>query len=431
MKCMRACPTYAIRIHDKRPVINLDRCIDCGECVRACPEKAIRPKSHSFIDLARYEYLIAIPCSPLLVQFQHDVGPVDVQNALLMLGFDEVATLDQACGNYMMALGQTLLSGEGSRPLITTHCPVIVRLVRTLYPELTDNLVPFLSPRELTARLARERAVEKTGLAPEKVGIVYITPCPSKVVDIEDHGDTKVRHIDATIPVSDIYHSVLTALSKLRRQSALTGDVNSPMAVGYSFLGGLSRNQRRLVISLDQRLPIAGRKRSDELNYLQVAQINMVRRVFDAMEKGRLQNVDLLECMACPEGCVGGSLVVDNPYVARSKAIKLLRKAPAPEDMVDQDATLTQTRIAELDCNCEHDPISPAPLDVDFHRSLMKMQRKEELILLLPGIDCGVCGAPTCKEFADDIVRDKAALKDCVVLRVENSTDTEQEPGRE
>ena len=425
MKCMRACPTHAIRIRDSRPVINPDRCIDCGECVRACPEKAIRPKSHSFIDLARYDYLIAIPCSPLLVQFQHDVGPMDVQNALLMLGFDEVATMDRACGIYMTALAQSLLSTSGSRPLITTHCPVIVRLVRTLYPDLTGNLVPFISPRELTARMAREEAVKKTGLAPEKIGIVYITPCPSKVTAIEVSRDATELLIDATIPLSDIYHSVLTALSKMRRQSTLTGTANSALAIGYSFLGGLSRNQRRMTTALGNHLPKDGLKRSDRLDFLPVAQISMVRRVFEAMEKGRLHNVDLLECMACPEGCVGGSLVVDNPYVARSKAINLLRKTSSPEDGVDLDATLAQTELVKLTSGHEYDPIDAAPLDVDFQRSLMKMQKKEELIRRLPGIDCGVCGAPTCKEFADDIVRDMAVLRDCVVLHEDDSTDTD------
>ena len=34
----------------------------------------------------------------------------------------------------------------------------------------------------------------------------------------------------------------------------------------------------------------------------------------------------------------------------------------------------------------------------------------------LPGIDCGSCGAPTCRAFAEDIVRGRAALDDCLFV---------------
>ena len=38
--CLKHCPTEAIRIKDKRAVINAERCIDCGECIRVCSQKA-------------------------------------------------------------------------------------------------------------------------------------------------------------------------------------------------------------------------------------------------------------------------------------------------------------------------------------------------------------------------------------------------------
>ena len=32
----------------------------------------------------------------------------------------------------------------------------------------------------------------------------------------------------------------------------------------------------------------------------------------------------------------------------------------------------------------------------------------------LPGIDCGSCGAPSCRALAEDIVRGEASVNDCV-----------------
>lgn len=37
-----------------------------------------------------------------------------------------------------------------------------------------------------------------------------------------------------------------------------------------------------------------------------------------------------------------------------------------------------------------------------------------------PGLDCGSCGAPTCKALAEDIVRGNACETDCVYYLREN-----------
>ena len=44
----------------------------------------------------------------------------------------------------------------------------------------------------------------------------------------------------------------------------------------------------------------------------------------------------------------------------------------------------------------------------------------ERLCKKFPGLDCGSCGAPTCKALAEDIVRGQASEKDCVYYLREN-----------
>ena len=56
-------------------------------------------------------------------------------------------------------------------------------------------------------------------------------------------------------------------------------------------------------------------------------------RILDDIEKGRLRRYRYIECHACPEGCVGGCLTVENPYVARAKAIRLQQNLPAGSDI--------------------------------------------------------------------------------------------------
>lgn len=426
MTCMRSCTASAIRMRKDKPVVLEDRCIDCGECIRVCARKAIRPKTPPLSDLARFEYLIASPCAPLLVQFQQDVGPADVLEALLRIGFDEVVLLDEACEAYMVALGRLILTREHAAPFITSHCPAIVRVVQTLHPDLVENLVPLLSAREVAARQARAAAARKTGLPQEKIGLVYITPCPSKMVDFQAHRLVGGSSVDVLMPLSDIYHEVFTALAAMRREGELTREGVTSSALAWAILGGMSRNLRRIVMGLDSRLPAKGRRRADAVDFLPVARIPEIRRLFDEMEKGRLHNVDLIECMACPEGCVGGSLTVDNPYVARSKAITLLRKLPPPEASIDWERAEALVRQGALDPGEGFMATPLEPLDEDFGRSVMKMQRKEELVGSLPGIDCGACGSPTCSSLAEDIVKGTARLGDCVVLRARSHPALEQ-----
>ena len=42
------------------------------------------------------------------------------------------------------------------------------------------------------------------------------------------------------------------------------------------------------------------------------------------------------------------------------------------------------------------------------------MQQMEEIYQRLPQLDCGSCGSPSCRDFAEDIVRGKAQERDCI-----------------
>ncbi len=65
-------------------------------------------------------------------------------------------------------------------------------------------------------------------------------------------------------------------------------------------------------------------------------------------------------------------------------------------------------------------------LDNDVHAAIEKMTLIEQYTEELPGLDCGSCGAPTCRALAEDIVSGTAKKNDCIfVLREEIVTLTE------
>jgi len=413
-------------MRERRPVVLEEQCIDCGECVRVCRNKAIRAKTPPAVDLTRFDYVLAVPSAPMLVQFQPDVGPLDVEEALLRIGFDEVVSQDQAALAYLYGLARRILSssGSGAGPLISSHCPAMTRLISTFYPDLLGSMVSMLPPRELAVAWAKARVWRETGIPMARIGAVYLTPCPSKVVDIAAHGGR--GSVDAALAISEIYHDAKPAISQMRRKGELSGGGRSSAVLAWGMLGGMSYNLRRMVQALAKKIGPGAVRRADAADFLPVAQIGPVRRVLDDMERGRLGKVDLVEVMACPEGCVGGPLGVDNPYVARSKTQSCIRKLPSPEVDCDWDALDELFRSGSLDMTDRLVPTPLSPLGDDLAGSLRKMVEKEELTKVLPGINCGACGSPTCSHFAEDVVRGMVTVDACAVP----GSDSREEEGR-
>lgn len=59
-------------------------------------------------------------------------------------------------------------------------------------------------------------------------------------------------------------------------------------------------------------------------------------------------------------------------------------------------------------------PNSVMKLDDDLVEAMRKMEEMEAIVRKLPGYDCGSCGSPTCRTFAEDIVRGYCTQMDCI-----------------
>jgi len=67
-------------------------------------------------------------------------------------------------------------------------------------------------------------------------------------------------------------------------------------------------------------------------------------------------------------------------------------------------------------------------LDKDLSKALSKLEQVEITLKSLPGIDCGACGAPSCRAFAEDIVQGHGVRDECVVLLRQRCPIPEQMP---
>ena len=102
---------------------------------------------------------------------------------------------------------------EQDKPFISTACPTVVRLIRVRFPNLIPHLFPFNAPVDIAAAIARKRAMEETGLPSEKIGIIFISPCPAKVAACKDVIGNDSSEVDAVVAIKDVYPKLLPHMS--------------------------------------------------------------------------------------------------------------------------------------------------------------------------------------------------------------------------
>ena len=388
--CIRHCPTEAIRIKDGRAVIKSERCIDCGECIRHCPHGAKKAVSDELDNMKNYKWKIALPAPTLYGQFDN-LDDVDiVLNGLFKIGFDQVYEVSKAA-ELVTAYTRLYLQTEGvKKPAISSACPVIMRLISLRFPSLEEHVIHMLPPMEVAAKLARERAMENNpALRPEDIGVFFISPCPAKVSYVKNGFGSYKSQVDHVVSISDIYFLLISAMSA--DEELLDLSESGRIGIGWARSGG----EATAIFNED---------------YLAADGIDNVIRVLDQIENGNIPPLEFIELNACTGGCVGGVLTMQNPYIAKARLQSLRRYLPVSQAVLPQGVNYIPDSFLFEDLP-EYAPISR--LGNSIAESMRMMADIQSFKSTLPGIDCGACGAPTCRAFAEDVIKKSACPEDC------------------
>ncbi len=390
INCIKRCPTGAIRVRGGKAYIIKEFCIDCGECVCVCPHHAKKTRYDSLDTMNEYKYKVALPAPSFYAQFNNVTDTGIILKALIKLGFDDVFEVAAAAEMVSEMSRKYIAEHPEGKPYISTACPSIVRLIRVRFPELIDRMLPIITPADLAAKLAVKEAMEKTGLKREDIGIFFLSPCPAKVTSVADPLGIEKSEIDRVLAIKKVYTALLP---HMKHDDA--GDTEYKRAGRIGISWGITGGE-------------VGGLLTD--SYIAADGIENVIRVLEDLEDSKINNVDFIELDSCTGGCVGGVLQVENPYVAKTK-LKLLRKympiaGSHLDGKVPKDAFWTK----------EVEFIPVFRLGSTPKESMEMMQKIDELAEALPGLDCGSCGAPSCRALAEDIIRGVANERDCIHL---------------
>ena len=394
--CLKRCPTEAIRVRGGRAHIIDELCIDCGECIRVCEHHAKIAVTDPLSSISRFKYKIALPAPSLYGQFKNLRTIAQVLTGLKHMGFDEVFEVARGADVVSRAIREKLRQPDCPRPLISSACPAIVRLIQVRFPDLIDHLVDIRQPMEVAASIAKREFARKHNVEESEVGCFFITPCPAKVTAIRSPIGHETSAVDGAISVLEIY-GLLSSHTRHHEvdESLMTA---SRYGVGWANSGG-----EAYAVCPENSMAVDG--------------IENVMRMLEEIENDKLSDLTFFEGSACTGGCVGGPLNFENNYVARNLVRRLMKGDPSltPEMKVDASVLAKYPLYSP-------DPILPnsaMKLDDDLIEAMRKMEKIESIVKRLPGFDCGSCGSPTCRAFAEDIVRGYAREMDCIHIMKE------------
>ena len=391
--CLKRCPTEAIRIKDGHAIIDPDRCIDCGVCIRYCPNNAKKATYSKLDAVMKYKWKIALPAPTLYGQFE-ELDDIDyVLQGLLDIGFDDVVEVSQAA-ELVSAYTRLYLKNEGViKPVISSACPVVLRLISLRYPMLKEHIMQMLPPMEIAARIARDKAKrEHPELSDDDICVCFISPCPAKVSYVRNGFGEYKSEVDEVLSISDIYFNLINVMR--RERVPIPFSRSGMIGIGWATSGGESS-----AIFNDKYLAADG--------------IENVNRVLDQLENGNISSLEFIELNACPGGCVGGVMALENPFVAKARLQTLRRYLPVSQNYLSEDEREYIPEYYFFENMPTYRPIQR--LSENFAESLRMMADIQKLRDALPGIDCGACGAPTCRAFAEDVIKGNVKRDSCPV----------------
>lgn len=220
------------------------------------------------------------------------------------------------------------------------------------------------------------------------------------MISIKQPAEKEKSEIDSCIAISDLYNKLCIQLRNNRnKESKRNQAANSGRVTEFGLEWGTSSRMTNYL---------------DKLKWLSISGIGNVISVLNDIEAGLIDNVDFVECLSCIGGCTGGSLTVENIYVARSRLVRHSRSHPGRADKLKEDQIREAFNKGYFNIKAALLP-RPVGKEPDIFDAVSRFRQKELLLSKLPGTNCGLCGTATCEDFAQDVTDGDAEAELCII----------------
>lgn len=387
-KCLRNCHVKAIRVKDDRAEIVEDKCVACGECFTVCPQNA--RSIHS--DVERVKGALnqgkkaVVTMAPSGIAFYPE--PKKVVKALKELGFQKV--METGVGaEYVSAIYTRYVAEKKTKNMITSCCPTMNLLIQRYFTDLTESLIPVVSPMVAHSRMIKQQFGEDTF-------VVFIGPCISKIC--EAYGYQQVGEIDAVITFEELEQWMKQAEIDYE---TLEGENFDTMA---GALGLQYPNAGGIIKGIETNIQQAG------YIPMHVTGIESCKELFTSMINGEVENV-FVEVNACSGGCINGPAAPKNHENLHQRRLRLVKYL----NTIERKEKETCKEAAKLNIPWERSftkrPIYlESPSDKEMNEILKKMGK----VTIKDELNCGACGYNTCREKAKAIFQGMSQPEMCI-----------------
>jgi NADP-reducing hydrogenase subunit HndD len=338
-------------------------CINCGQCIVACPTGAL----HERDDTDKIRAAIADPkkkvfiCTAPSVRaqigecFGYEPG-TDCEGkmvaALKRLGFDGVYNMNMTADLTIMEEAYELLGRlkEGKKlPLITSCSPGWIKFCEHYFPEMTENLSTCKSPQQMFGALMKTYFAQKNGWDPKDIFFVSAIPCTAKKFEVgrPDEAAAGVPDVDVAVTTRELGRMIERAGINFK---ALDDEkFDDPFGIGsgagaiFGATGGVMEAALRTAAEVVLGVPLqkldfeevrgtAGIKYATyklgdlELKVAVASGTGNAKKLLNAIKAGEV-NVQFVEIMACPGGCVNGGGQPYQPASVRAEIDLRARRA--------------------------------------------------------------------------------------------------------